>query len=61
MKLFCRYCWKKVTPILSINEPHIQADCIICKKWIKFLNKTEVKNALIKGIKLDGPRLRKVG
>ena len=41
MQLFCRHCFKKQKIRTFPNKSHIQAECIVCGNWIKFLNTKE--------------------
>ena len=43
MKLYCHKCQYETDIMVSISGPHLKASCCECGKYIKFLNKDEVK------------------
>jgi hypothetical protein len=47
MEIYCRHCDKKTSVKVSSNGPHLQAVCLACNNWLKFLNQNE-KTTLLK-------------
>ena len=43
MKLYCHRCQIEQEIIVTPSGPHLKASCCGCKRYIKFLNKEEVK------------------
>lgn len=43
MKLLCSKCDKKQDVVITMSGPHLKASCIVCRKYIKFINKDEIK------------------
>jgi hypothetical protein len=39
MELYCVRCEKWIEPFIHENGPHYQADCPLCKRYIKFVPK----------------------
>ena len=43
MKLYCHRCRYETEIFITISGPHLKASCCECTRYIKFLNKDEVK------------------
>jgi hypothetical protein len=52
MRLHCRHCWDEVTPALFQIDGQIIAACPLCDKIIRPLKRLEIKDTLIKILKL---------
>jgi len=50
MIMFCRHCFKNRTVKTSKNGPHVQATCVACGNWVKFLNSKEKTELLTESV-----------